>query len=321
METLSPKKSFSRLGLALFVVLAVTTLLQLLFSVLANLLTGGELPSWAVWLGNFLPLYAVAIPIGVAVMKKVPVRPAEASALGTGRFFRVLVVCFPIMYIGNLIGTLLSSLLSGGQASNPLVTMTGSGESWLRLLVIPVLAPLFEEFLFRRQLIGRCVKYGEKTAMVYSALCFALFHMNLFQFFYAFGLGLVFAYVYIRTRRLRYSVILHMIVNFIGSVLAPWLLEKSNYAALTQADPADAAQLAGAVTPWTVVFMLYALALVALSVIGIVILVKSRRKLVFLPAEEELEPQDRFRTMYLNAGFILFFLLCAAVIVVNLLGL
>ena len=51
---------------------------------------------------------------------------------------------------------------------------------------------------------------------------FGLFHLNLFQFFYAFGLGLMFGYVYMRTSQLRYSIVMHMIINFNGSVLAPW---------------------------------------------------------------------------------------------------
>ena len=46
--------------------------------------------------------------------------------------------------------------------------------------------------------------------------------MNVFQFFYAFGLGLMFGYVYTRTSRLRYSVAMHMLINLNGSVLAHW---------------------------------------------------------------------------------------------------
>lgn len=317
METLTPKKSFSRLGLALFIVLAVTVVLQAAAGAVVTAASfEADVPSWVLWLANFLPLYAIAIPIGVAVMKKVPAQRAETSSLGARRFLRVLIVCFPIMYIGNLIGTLLSAALSGGQAANPLQTMVGD-ESWLRFLVIPILAPIFEEYLFRKQLIDRSVKYGEKNAMVFSALCFGLFHMNLFQFFYAFGLGLVFAYVYIRTRKLRYTVILHILINFLGSVFAPWLMGKADFAAVSQLDPAD---MAGAVTPWTVAFMLYALLLVGLSVAGIVILLRSRRSLVFERAEEELEKGERFRTVYVNVGFILFLLICLAVIVLNLLG-
>ena len=62
-------------------------------------------------------------------------------------------------------------------------------------------------------------RYGEKTAIVFSALAFALFHMNLFQFFYAFGLGLIFGYVYTRTSRLRYSVLMHMLIDSIEEEL------------------------------------------------------------------------------------------------------
>ena len=70
---------------------------------------------------------------------------------------------------------------------------------------------------------------------------FALFHLNLFQFFYAFGLGLMFGYVYMRTSQLRYSIVMHMIINFNGSVLAPWVLSQVDLEALATTDTTDAA--------------------------------------------------------------------------------
>ena len=68
---------------------------------------------------------------------------------------------------------------------------------------------ILEEFIFRKMVIDRIWQYGEKIAVVTSALIFALFHINLFQFFYALGIGLIFAYVYLRTGKLRYTIIMH----------------------------------------------------------------------------------------------------------------
>ena len=66
-----------------------------------------------------------------------------------------------------------------------------------------------------------------KADIVFSALMFGLFHMNLYQFFYAFLLGLVFGYVYLRTRRLRYTVFMHMSINAIGGVTITALFRES----------------------------------------------------------------------------------------------
>lgn len=55
---------------------------------------------------------------------------------------------------------------------------------------------------------------------------FGAFHLNLYQFFYAFFLGAVFGYIYVKTGRLRYTIALHATVNFLGGVAVPALLRK-----------------------------------------------------------------------------------------------
>ena len=49
---------------------------------------------------------------------------------------------------------------------------------------------------------------------------FGLFHGNFGQFFYAFAVGSVFAYVALRTGGIRYTVVLHFLVNFFGMTVS-----------------------------------------------------------------------------------------------------
>lgn len=322
-EILSPnpaRKTFNRLGFGLFTIAAVTILLQILLGAL----TAAGLPvsenTWILWLITFAPLYLVGIPLGLLVMRKAPREEAAPVRLGVGNFFVFLIMCFPLMYGGNLIGTLLSSLLSGGSAQNPLNSFAFDS-SPLKILVIVVLAPLAEEFVFRKQLIDRTVRYGEKTAILFSALSFGLFHMNLFQFFYAFALGLLFAYIYVRTRRLRYSLALHMIINFVGSVLAPYLVSRMGEDTLAQlsggqVDPETMAAL----LPQIGGFLLYLFAILGLSIAGLILLIVKLPKLVFRPAAEELPKGQAFPVAYLRPGYLLFVLTCAAVCVFSLIG-
>ena len=128
------------------------------------------------------------------------------------------------MYVGNMIGIMITSLINGGTSLNPLDALAASDSIFAKVLVTVIIAPLLEELIFRKLLIDRMNVYGERLAVVTSALMFALFHGNLSQFFYAYFLGLVFGYVYLRSGRLIYSAILHMAVNFMGMVLAPALL-------------------------------------------------------------------------------------------------
>ena len=248
-------------------------------------------------------------------MRRVPAVRAERRSLSLGSFLVFLLMCFPIMYGGNLIGTILSSMFSGGAAQNPLEGMA-SKPGVLQIVVLAVLAPLFEEFIFRRQLIDRAGRYGEKTAILFSGLSFGLFHGNLYQFFYAFGLGMLFAYIYTRTRKLRYTVALHMIINFLGSVVGPWILRRSQVdlengitPEAVAADPAGVGLLAA-----------YSFAIIALGIAGLVLLIRRRRRFVFQRAEEELPNGSGPRAAIFNLGFLLFALTCLAVFVFALFG-
>ena len=221
------KKDFSRLGFSLLGFFAVISLLQFGAGYLLARPGMPESPLLQWTLGYIVPLYVIGVPVALLLMRGVPAERIEAQKLSGKQFFLFLLMCFPIMYGGNLIGTLLSAMFSSGSAENPLTGVV-MDSSWIQVIVLAVLAPLFEEFIFRKQLIDRIGRYGEKTAIFFSGLTFGLFHGNLYQFFYAFGLGLLFAYIYTRTRKLRYSVILHMCINFLGSVVAPWILKQSD---------------------------------------------------------------------------------------------
>ena len=75
--------------------------------------------------------------------------------------------------------------------------------------------------MFRGIMLNKIRIYGDKVAIITTAILFGLFHANFSQFFYAVALGLVFAYVTLKTRTIKYSIILHIAVNMVGSVIMP----------------------------------------------------------------------------------------------------
>lgn len=320
------KHSFSRLGLGAFVILAAATLLQLILTLYA--LNTKTLPAWmgepwAKWVLTFAPLYCIAMPAGVAVMRTAPACPREPEKLGFGRFLKFIPISMFLMYAGSFLGNAVTSLLGrvkGSAVENPLEEYVLGGDAlWMNALVMVILAPLAEEYIFRRVFIDRTRVYGEKTAVLTSALAFGLFHGNLSQFFYAAALGYLLAYVYIRTGRLRYSAALHMFVNALGGVVAPWMLQNAGLDKLEELDAATAAQdpalLGELLTPGLLLFLFYALALFALSILGLVLLCVNARRLRFEPAERELPKELRARTAWGNAGMILLAAGCLATIV------
>lgn len=111
---------------------------------------------------------------------------------------------------------------------------------WAVILSAVIMAPIMEELVFRKFVLDRLAGYGPAVSMFVSALVFGLAHGNFYQFFYAFLLGLIFAYIYLRTGKVRYSMLLHMMINFCGSVI-PILL-------MRVADESEVAAILASVT-------------------------------------------------------------------------
>lgn len=313
-----------QMGMGLFIFTVATIVLQIVASGVVGVIaqtTGFQVLEtwWGTWVVNFVPMYCIALPIALSYMNKALPDESEGEKMTGGRFIRLLLVCFPIMYVGNIIGTMLSAILSGFSAENPLVGLT-SDMGVIGAVVVVLIGPFVEELVFRKTIIDRTVKYGEKTAIIFSALCFGLFHMNLFQFFYAFGLGLVFGYVYVRTRDMKWSLIMHCIVNFMGSVVAPWVAGQlpqelmSDPEALANIGEAEMAQFGGAFA----VYGLYLIFYLALVVAGVVIFIRHRKSIRLEPKEEEIPKEEVAKTCYATPGFIAFAVACAVMIVASL---
>ena len=82
------------------------------------------------------------------------------------------------------------------------------------LFLLVLVAPLTEELLFRGIILrGFLSRYSVMTAVSVSALLFALFHLNPWQFVGAFALGLVFGWWYVETGSLVPCLIGHAVFN------------------------------------------------------------------------------------------------------------
>ena len=143
---LSPaRKAFSRIGLALCTILVASTLVQVIWFVVPTAIWGEDnkvsTSSWWMWLGTIVPLYIIAIPLGLLIMHKLPAQAPQDNKLGGKNFLVFLPICFCLMYGGNLIGTVLSMLLSGGTAQNT-VAEYAMDTNPLKILVMVILAPL-----------------------------------------------------------------------------------------------------------------------------------------------------------------------------------
>jgi len=90
---------------------------------------------------------------------------------------------------------------------------------WVLFLITCVFAPVCEELIYRKFVIDKLRPFGDKVAILYSGLAFGLFHLNFQQFFYTAVLGMLWAYVYLKTNKIWHVMLLHSLMNFFGGML------------------------------------------------------------------------------------------------------
>ena len=321
------RRDFSRIGASLCLMVVVWYALATVLEGALYAAVGGkgETPNWVTYVGSGVPLYLIAMPIAVMLMGKSTVIETRKFDMKPGLFFKLLLMCLPMMWAGSVFGSMLSMALSNGEATDRVADLAMQTNIW-NVVFLVIVGPVFEEWLFRKQLIDHTRKYGEKTAILLSGLAFGLFHMNLFQFFYAFLLGLMFGYVYTRTSKLRYSTAMHMIINFNGGVLAPWVLTRVDLDQLEKVSEAAENGNAAAMEQWAsqnveglaimlVYFVLYGAVILA----GFVLLIRNFKRFEFYTAPEELPRGTRAKTVCGNVGMIMFIMVTCMLTAVNLL--
>lgn len=213
------RKSCSRIGFSLVVTLLCALVWQFALGLLDSL-TGGVLPETAYYILMLAGHYALALPLALHLTKCVPRTPAEQQDWGLGQIAKWFFIGMAVMWLGALLGTAANNLAYGLVGRTPVDTLNEVFDLLppaAAILSACVLAPICEEILFRGILADRLSRYGQGRAAVVSALLFGLFHGNLTQFFYAFGLGLLLAAVYFKTGRLIVPITLHTLFNVCGS--------------------------------------------------------------------------------------------------------
>lgn len=246
--------------------------------------------------------YILPFPVFYWLMKKIDDVEIEKTNINIKTFIIYTGITLTLMWIGNLIGLAITALLSNiiqSDIANPVQQLINTTDIWLNLVVISIVAPIFEEVIFRKFLIDRTIKYGAKVSIILSAVIFALFHGNLNQFFYTLLIGGFFAYVYIKTGKITYTIILHIIVNLMGSVISLILANSLNNL-MTSATLADAS-----------IIIAYMIILFSFIIIGLYGLSKFK-KARFHGQKTLIAIKNPIRTMFLNYGmvcFIIFFIL------------
>ena len=225
------RKSYLAVGFGLTAYSVISLAVALLIQVIA-LVVSPDVIEDILFLNIITPisLYLFALPVLLLILFAFGIK-GEAlpkKKMKFGEWMLIFVVGFGLMYIGSYVGQFVMgglSALVGYDYSNMLESMVDIDKMWITVIFMCVIAPIGEEFVFRKLIIDRTHKYGGFVCIFFSALAFGLMHANFYQFFYAFALGLVLGYVYYKTGIIWYSVALHAAINFVGSVLTSYLAD------------------------------------------------------------------------------------------------
>jgi membrane protease YdiL (CAAX protease family) len=330
------RRFFSRIGLGLLALSVASNVAALLVSQLMYLLLPNATQQWwFTWVLSIIPLYGCGLPIMWLILRTLPKAPRNTvctvrgqdvpmTSFSFGWWCVLAIVAFGYMYIGSIVGNGFMSLLSqivGYDYQNTLQGVIGDSPLWATFLCTVVIAPCGEELLFRKLLIDRTRRYGDCVSILLSALFFALFHGNLFQFFYAFALGLVLGYLYTRTGNMGWNVSLHALINLVGGVYTSYLTSALDLEALQSGSMEAILEQFAAHPVVMLLYMLQSLLVYAFILAAIALTICLWRKVQLGRGAITLPRGRRFPTVAVNAGMILSVLTCVALLIINLIPL
>ena len=92
-----------------------------------------------------------------------------------------------------------------------------TGNTIYYILTTVIVSPIIEELFYRKFLLKKLTnKYNLTTALIISSFCFSIIHIqtpnNLIT---AFIVGIIFGLIYMHTKKIGYTIILHTIINLI----------------------------------------------------------------------------------------------------------
>ncbi|MBL4933583.1 CPBP family intramembrane glutamic endopeptidase [Clostridium paridis] len=127
----------------------------------------------------------------------------------------------------SLVGMLVQFFPSYQEVSDTLQAANGS---MLSVLAITILAPIFEEILFRGIVFNELKKSMPVIpAIIAQGVLFGIYHLNLLQGIYAAILGCILGLIYQMTKSLWSNIIVHMTFNLLGVFVMPYVLDKTSW--------------------------------------------------------------------------------------------
>lgn len=158
--------------------------------------------------------------ITVFLCREKPANVLKADRPKKGLFLGSVLLAFGANALCNTSSAIVKAVLTmlGLPVSEtPQNNGAGIENYFVSVLCIAVAPALIEEFVFRGFVLQRLRRGStESVAILISALLFGLIHGNMVQAVFAFGLGLVFAFITVKTGSIWPAVVAHFMNNFVS---------------------------------------------------------------------------------------------------------
>ncbi len=273
-------------------------------------------------------LYAVGVPFSLLIMKLMKrkdggfkvtesFRKPQMSAGWIAKWVLISVgMTYVVSFASNIIFTLIEMLSGVDLKAATFSTDSTLLDKLVNFFAVTILAPIFEELLFRASNYRNCMKYGAWSMAIISGLTFGLWHSNYSQTFYTALLGIFSCLMYAKTKSIIPSIITHFCLNLIGGLQLVFV-DYSVVDAINAGESVSAGDMLGTFA----VMMIFVLIIIGLAITGLVLfiieLVKHRDS---FRLENELSDVSAVKKTltYLTAPMtIIMFLAFIAVTVIN----
>ena len=142
-------------------------------------------------------------------------KATTSQAIGWG------ILGFFMVLIGQAVGVNIEVKLgieAGSENTSSLVEIAKLAP--VMIIVISIIGPILEEFVFRRVIFGSFFQvWGFWLSAIVSAIVFAAIHFDFTHILLYTICGLIFAFLYYKTKRLLTSIVAHVLLNSFVSVV------------------------------------------------------------------------------------------------------
>ncbi|WP_413376326.1 CPBP family intramembrane glutamic endopeptidase [Alkalihalobacillus sp. 1P02AB] len=120
--------------------------------------------------------------------------------------------------LANIVEQMVLGIEPGSENTAEIIAMIETFP--LMILIVSIIGPILEEIIFRMIIFGALYKrFNFPIAAVLSSIIFAAVHFDFSHLLIYTAMGFVFAYLYVKTKRILVPIIAHIAINTIAVIL------------------------------------------------------------------------------------------------------